>query len=418
MLFSSTLSQNAQLKAKAADFSMLLRSHPVQGGLLYVVLSVSVTVSGVPFALIDLAAAWVYPFPVALLMLFTAKTVGSLLCFLVARTILPARQRQSVLSHPTIAKVNRLLAKGPVYYGSLCRLASMPAFVKNYGLASLSAINLPQYLCCCVIGSIIFVPVQAMLGSQLGGLYLGLVQQDDEKIAAAAVGACVGVVALLVAMRTIIPVLLREESDVDRLRGEIGESVCVCILGGTSFQCKDSEDLVKAIAKNLAKPCGMPNVPVSFITGGMAGVQKTFAEHCGDGSRIWNLLPVGESSGFAQGTDLHAGENLEKRKEVFGQLGDVYLTVEGGPGVAEEARAAYARGAVVVPLARTGGASSGMFDFPAKALEAPDFVDSNQWALLQDKTGTVVDSAAAAASIISQAAANAKRVSVGQKKAA
>lgn len=55
------------------------------------------------------------------------------------------------------------------------------------------------------------------------------------------------------------------------------------------------------------------------------------------------------------------------RQEAFGLLGDVYITVEGGPGVAGEARAAVARGARVVPFVRTGGASGGMFDFPAEA---------------------------------------------------
>merc|ERR1712046_59247 len=135
------------------------------------------------------------------------KTTGSILCFVIARTILPQGMRREVLEHRTIAKVNRLLARSPVYYGTVARLATMPAFVKNYGLASLNAIAFPQYLICCVLGSIIFVPLQAMLGHHLGGIYLGLAQPDDEKILAPALAACVGIGALLVGLRYLVPAL-------------------------------------------------------------------------------------------------------------------------------------------------------------------------------------------------------------------
>eukprot|EP00930_Biecheleria_cincta_P044418 TRINITY_DN30537_c0_g1_i2.p1 TRINITY_DN30537_c0_g1~~TRINITY_DN30537_c0_g1_i2.p1 ORF type:complete len:436 (+),score=89.49 TRINITY_DN30537_c0_g1_i2:289-1596(+) len=75
---------------------------------------------------------------------------------------------------------------------------------------------------------------------------------------------------------------------------------------------------------------------------------------------------------------------MAQRKAVFAALGDVYITVEGGPGVAEEARMAFSRGAAVVPLIRTGSASAGMFDFPAGALEKPAFASQEHWALLSE----------------------------------
>lgn len=68
--------------------------------------------------------------------------LGSILCFVVARSVLPttrhlfgagARCRQSgkesVLAHPTVARVDRILASSPIYYGTLFRLALLPAFV-------------------------------------------------------------------------------------------------------------------------------------------------------------------------------------------------------------------------------------------------------------------------------------------------
>jgi len=178
------------------------------------------------------------------------------------------------------------------------------------------------------------------------------------------------------------------QAEVKRLRNELGQTLCICILGGTKFQAEESEALVKAIAKKMS---GAKRV--TFVTGGMAGVQQTFADNCGDGSLVANLLPVGQSSGFKQGKDMNAGADLDQRKEIFGQLGDVYITVEGGPGVAQEARAAHARGAAIVPLIRTGGASGGMFDFPAEALARPDWATTSQWTLLTDKTASVDNTA-------------------------
>jgi len=188
------------------------------------------------------------------------------------------------------------------------------------------------------------------------------------------------------------------EAEARRLRCELGyDSRIVCILGGQKYLGDSSEALVEALAQKLGSST---DPKMKFVTGGMPGVQKTFAEHCSDGSRVWNLLPRGESSGYGRGTDINAGKDLEERKVIFGLLGDIYITVEGGPGVSQEARAAYERGAAVVPLMRTGGASSGQFDFPPGATVQLDFASKQQWSLLQDKGASVHKSAEAAASIV------------------
>ena len=47
--------------------------------------------------------------------------------------------------------------------------------------------------------------------------------------------------------------------------------------------------------------------------------------------------------------------------------------------MAKQARLASRRGACVLPVTRTGGASSGLFQFPRKALEKPDFAEQGHW---------------------------------------
>eukprot|EP00928_Gymnodinium_smaydae_P062659 TRINITY_DN46476_c0_g1_i1.p2 TRINITY_DN46476_c0_g1~~TRINITY_DN46476_c0_g1_i1.p2 ORF type:complete len:331 (+),score=70.18 TRINITY_DN46476_c0_g1_i1:114-995(+) len=160
-------------------------------------------------------------------------------------------------------------------------------------------------------------------------------------------------------------------------------AVRVCILGGTRFSQPSSELIVQEIARRFVAELGDS---VVVLTGGMPGVQETFARSLGSGSTLFNLLPAGQTSSYGSegvGRDMEAGASLEERMDIFGQLGDIYLTCEGGPGVAKEARAAFARGAAVVPLISTGGASGGMFDFPAGALEQPRFATEAQWECLR-----------------------------------
>lgn len=70
-------------------------------------------------------------------MLLFAKTLGSVICFGLARNVISNSRKKRILANPTICKVNRVLSSSPIYYGTLCRLATMPTVVKNYGLALL-----------------------------------------------------------------------------------------------------------------------------------------------------------------------------------------------------------------------------------------------------------------------------------------
>ena len=215
----SVLSADERVMGQAAALADFMRANPAQGIVLHHVLSVCITVSGVPFALVDLAAGWVFrdrPWLV-LLILLAAKTVGSLVCFCVARLWLSEDRKAEVLAHPTIARVNRLLAHSPLYYGTLARLAVMPSLIKNYGLALLD-IELPTYLCCCVLGSCVGVPLQAMLGMHMGHIYLGVAAADSAEEAgssdvAMAGGAVVGVISTILVLSSVVRTLLGSDEE-------------------------------------------------------------------------------------------------------------------------------------------------------------------------------------------------------------
>lgn len=171
------------------------------------------------------------------------------------------------------------------------------------------------------------------------------------------------------------------EQEAHRLLGGGSSSriVRICILGGAEVRGSETHELVKKLAQELSAALADR---AAFLTGGVPGVPRLFAEHCCPGARLWNVVPVGQASGFRAGTDLEVGANAEQRKAIFARLGDVCLVVGGGPAVAQEARAAHANGCHLVPLARAGGTGAGRFGFPMEALRRPAWATELEWPLL------------------------------------
>jgi len=188
---------------------------------------------------------------------------------------------------------------------------------------------------------------------------------------------------------------------VRHLRRQMGASgkatTVLCVLGSTKFACPDTEELIRLTVNELMGL--LPLGQVVFVTGGMPGAQQAFAACCSSDARarMCHLVPKGLQSGFA-GPDFQAGDCMAQKQSILAHIGDVYLTFEGGPGVAKEARFAHARGAVVIPLVRTGGASGGMFDFP-KVEKPVSIKDPEVWELLSRSEAPVAHSARAAAQI-------------------
>eukprot|EP00928_Gymnodinium_smaydae_P062644 TRINITY_DN46461_c0_g1_i1.p1 TRINITY_DN46461_c0_g1~~TRINITY_DN46461_c0_g1_i1.p1 ORF type:complete len:475 (+),score=59.61 TRINITY_DN46461_c0_g1_i1:51-1475(+) len=157
----------------------------------------------------------------------------------------------------------------------------------------------------------------------------------------------------------------------------------VCILGGRNFQDPCSKLLVEAIAKGFARELAGK---VVVVTGGLEGIQETFATNFGIHDQVVNVIPECDVCPFDTGKVIKAGTCLQERIEIYGNIGHLYLTIEGGLGVAKEARAACDRGAMVLPMIWTGGASGGMFDFPSSAMVQPDYLTPEEWSKLKEKS--------------------------------
>merc|ERR1712232_1004316 len=113
------------------------------------------------------------------------------------------------------------------------------------------------------------------------------------------------------------------------------------------------------------------------------------AKSLGSGAQVFNLVPQDAECAFEGiGRTIAAGRHLDERIKLYGQVGHIYLTIEGGPGVAKEALAAYERGAKILPIMWTGGASNGLFGFPEGALRQPDWCTTQQWMQLKAQGDT------------------------------
>lgn len=168
---------------------------------------------------------------------------------------------------------------------------------------------------------------------------------------------------------------------VDTISSKLPKGLRLCILGGTSWIDSNNRQLVEAIAQQASVHLAGRIV---VITSGLAGVQEAFVKGLNAEVPVVNLASP-EGSGYKIGQDVASGSCIGDRMVLLGQLGDVYLTVEGGPDEAKEAKAAFARGAAVLPLICSGGASAGMYDFPSAALRRPAFATEAQWASLSQK---------------------------------
>lgn len=178
---------------------------------------------------------------------------------------------------------------------------------------------------------------------------------------------------------------------------KLGSGCRICILGSERFRDSANESLVKSVAKGIREAVGETAV---VVTSGESGVQKTFAEAFG-AETVVNLVPKGHKS-TGIGKDIIAGESPQDVMAKMKSVGHLYLTFEGDASCAEIAKAASERGAFVLPLIRTAGASGGVGfpDFPASALKKPSFVAEAVWSPIRDPCSGYKQVAAAMACII------------------
>jgi hypothetical protein len=155
----------------------------------------------------------------------------------------------------------------------------------------------------------------------------------------------------------------------------------LAVIGSASYWGRDSRAICQSVGAWLATL-----EELVLLTGGVPGVGEGVGRSFFDVRRqfsmppnTYHVLPDG-SKPWDYGVTLFAGATMVDRREILGRLAPVYLSVEGGPGTAHEARVARSRGATLIPISRTGGYSQDIH--PRLACPSPDV--ATEWRILGD----------------------------------
>lgn len=158
----------------------------------------------------------------------------------------------------------------------------------------------------------------------------------------------------------------------------------MCLLGG-GYHGTEGEELplyAKALAEALVENSSTTLASVQLFSGGRPGVQQTFVEHAAAlNLPVVNLVHRGSNSQLPSHALIHeAGFSEEEKADIFTKIGDIYITIGGGPGVSREAASASAGGAYVIPVISSGGASA--------ELALPDVVMEDEALILSNRQST------------------------------
>jgi hypothetical protein len=184
----------------------------------------------------------------------------------------------------------------------------------------------------------------------------------------------------------------RYDQEALRLEAILPHGPRVAVLGSTDFWHTDSERTCTAIGPLLA---GIPGLVL--LTGGVEGigeaVGRSFFRARQDSRqepRVYHVLPEGEQT-WDYGETLFAGADMTERREVLGRLSGLFLMVEGGPRAGHEAEVGASRGAIVIPVGRSGGYAATLY----ARVSRPPAVDIGTWTVLRSSSSTPEETARA-----------------------
>jgi SLOG-like protein len=182
------------------------------------------------------------------------------------------------------------------------------------------------------------------------------------------------------------------DQDALKISEEISQGPHVAIIGSANFQHEHSEETCAHIGRMLAE---IPDMVL--ITGGCEGaadtVGRAFDQACrnaGRESQVFHILPKG-SADRGYGKTIHAGSNLEERREILGRVSSLYIVVEGSSGTVHETDVASSCDSTMLPIGGLGGHASVLYSW----IERPAMVDKPTWLTIGSETATPEEMATA-----------------------
>jgi hypothetical protein len=177
-----------------------------------------------------------------------------------------------------------------------------------------------------------------------------------------------------------------------RLEALLPHGPRVGVLGSTDFWHAESERTCSEIGRLLADISSLV-----LLTGGVEGIGEAVGRGffqarraSGQEPRVYHVLPEGEQA-WDYGETLFAGSDMTERREILARLSGLFVLVEGGPRAGHEVDVASARGAVIIPVGRSGGYAATRYG----QIGCPPTIDPGTWAVLGSSGSTPEDTARA-----------------------
>lgn len=196
---------------------------------------------------------------------------------------------------------------------------------------------------------------------------------------------------------------------------------CVYIAGSSKLQNPRSEEICRAIARELAK---VKNI--SIVTGGFSGSADILArafyelkeknvQSTSQYPSVVHILPVKDSQDFTSkaqqqsdghfdtasyGKTIFLGDSVKERELAVARLFDTCILIEGGPTTAREVEVFIWNDHFVIPIISTGCAAGGQYGVPVKIFDIPPAVSPIDWSVLSEKDASPDDVAKAVVNII------------------
>ena len=184
----------------------------------------------------------------------------------------------------------------------------------------------------------------------------------------------------------------RYEREAQRIDALLPPGLRVGVLGSTDFWHADSARTCSEIGRLLADISGLV-----LLTGGVEGIGEAIGRSffqarraTGQEPRVYHVLPEGEEA-WDYGETLFAGSDMTERREVLGRLSRLFVLVEGGPRAGHEVDIALAHGATVIPVGRSGGYATTLYD----QIRHPPTIDADTWSVLGSSGSTPEETASA-----------------------
>jgi hypothetical protein len=169
------------------------------------------------------------------------------------------------------------------------------------------------------------------------------------------------------------------DQEATALLAKLPTSPTLAVIGSTSFWHGKSAATCAAVGGLLATIEGLV-----LITGGMTGIGEGVGRSffhsrrkAGREPDVFQVLPRG-CAAWDYGVTVFAGSDMGERREVLARLSRLYLAIEGGPGTVHEGQVALQRGAIVIPVGRSGGYAGELYP----TLHRPVFASEVGWQVL------------------------------------